>query len=181
MNTTVAQLPFEKKLLFGLCLAQRLIHLIEDFDLTWEESFSPIASSALSSMYEAILNDDNFNILVINDQLVQQIPSSEEYEGNEAVLAQNAGIALLSCAKFYLSHELRYLEECMSKVEETLDFRAIVINGGGDEESDFAIEKESIIQQRLLGILEEMPAMIDSSSIATIRNFAKTNIIKIDN
>jgi uncharacterized protein YjaG (DUF416 family) len=172
------RLSFEKQLLFGLCLSERIVHFYREFDKIWGEQFHDTIYKSLEDSYEDLVNGAPQG-RIRRDEILNLIPDTDEYEGYEALFAQNAGISLLGCIDFCVSHLFKDIMVCSKKVEETIDVKTILILDKSDRESAIAIHEEHVLQMELISILSRFPETISEIEVETIRNFATNNKIEV--
>lgn len=107
-------------------------------------------------------------------KLVEQIiPDTDEDGINEAVLAQNAAIALAYCLDFIKENDAKYIGYCAIKLIETADIIALSYKRMSN--SDAFVSQELAIQKQLLRMIHHMQSDFDQIEL----NKLKQKIVQI--
>lgn len=167
-NKILKLLP-NKQLLFGVSCVKRMEANLENYLInSGDASIFAIVSKLTDKIFFSCTLDQFNQIeeLVSADdmELIEQIiPDTDENGSNEAVLAQNAAIALAYCLDFTKENNVDFINYCGLKVVETVD--VIAFNILNLENSDLLISKELAIQNQVLKIINNMKSDFDSIDI----------------
>ena len=101
-------------------------------------------------------------------KLVEQIiPDTDEDGINEAVLAQNAAIALAYCLDFIKENDAKYIDYCAIKLVETADI--IALSNKRMSNSDAFVSQELAVQKQLLRVIHHMQSDFDQVELNKLK------------
>ncbi|MFC2651566.1 hypothetical protein [Alloprevotella tannerae] len=169
IKNKILKLSFNKQLLFGLSCVKRMESHLENYLAINGKTSNSVAIGKLIDKILLSCNSDIFYRIkeLIDDDDIdlvkQMIPDSEEDGSVEAVLAQNAAIALAYCLNFTKDHNSDFINYCGQKTVETTDVIALGLQQL--ESSDLLISEELTIQSQILEAIDNMRRDFDREDI----------------
>ena len=127
IEDSILALSPNKQLLFGISCVIRMESFLESYLISTDKRsrFVPISQLTDKVLFNCTLelfNQIETRISCDDIKLVEQIiPDTDEDGRNEAVLAQNAAIALAYCLDFIKENDAKYIRYCAIKLIETAD------------------------------------------------------------
>lgn len=169
IQNRILNLSPNKQLLFGVSCVIRMQVYLERYLISKGQfsSFAIIRNLIDKTLFRCAM--DQFNQIVKNTNiedihLIEQIiPDTDEDGSNEAVLAQNAAIALAYCLDFTEENNVDFINYCRLKAIETADIIALGILNL--ENSDSLVSKELAVQSLVLDIINYMKRDFNSMDI----------------
>lgn len=149
-----------KQLLFGISCVIRMESFLENYLISTNkrcrfDAISQLTDKMLFNCTQELFNQIETRVSSDDIELVEQImPDTDEYGRNEAVLAQNAAIALAYCLDFIKENDAKYIDYCAIKVIETVDI--IALSNKRMSNSDAFISQELTTQKQLLRMIHHM-------------------------
>jgi len=158
-NSILALMP-NKQLLFGISCVIRMESFLESYLISTDKRsrFVPISQLTDKVLFNCTLdlfNQIETRVSCDDIKLVEQIiPDTDEDGRTEAVLAQNAAIALAYCLDFIKENDAKYIDYCAIKLVETADI--IALSNKRMSNSDAFISQELTTQKQLLRMIHDM-------------------------
>ena len=149
-----------KQLLFGISCVIRMESFLENYLISTNkrcrfDAISQLTDKMLFNCTQELFNQIETSVSSDDIKLVEQIiPDTDEDGRNEAVLAQNAAIALAYCLDFIKENDAKYIDYCAVKVIETVDI--IALSNKRMSNSDAFISQELTTQKQLLRMIHDM-------------------------
>lgn len=149
-----------KQLLFGISCVIRMESFLESYLTSTNkrcrfDAISQLTDKMLFNCTQELFNQIETRVSSDDIELVEQImPDTDEDGRNEAVLAQNAAIALAYCLDFIKENDAKYIDYCAIKVIETVDI--IALSNKRMSNSDAFISQELTTQKQLLRMIHDM-------------------------
>ena len=168
-----------KQLLFGISCVIRMESFLENYLISTNKRsrFVPISQLTDKVLFNCTLelfNQIETRVSCDDIKLVEQIiPDTDEDGRNEAVLAQNAAIALAYCLDFIKENDAKYIGYCAIKLIETADIIALSYKRMSN--SDAFVSQELAIQKQLLRMIHHMQSDFDQIEL----NKLKQKIVQI--
>ena len=168
-----------KQLLFGISCVIRMESFLENYLISTNKRsrFVPISQLTDKVLFNCTLelfNQIETRVSCDDIKLVEQIiPDTDEDGINEAVLAQNAAIALAYCLDFIKENDAKYIGYCAIKLIETADIIALSYKRMSN--SDAFVSQELAIQKQLLRMIHHMQSDFDQIEL----NKLKKKIVQI--
>ena len=168
-----------KQLLFGISCVIRMESFLENYLISTNKRsrFVPISQLTDKVLFNCTLelfNQLETRVSCDDIKLVEQIiPDTDEDGINEAVLAQNAAIALAYCLDFIKENDAKYIGYCAIKLIETADIIALSYKRMSN--SDAFVSQELAIQKQLLRMIHHMQSDFDQIEL----NKLKQKIVQI--
>ncbi|MFC2517165.1 MAG: hypothetical protein ACFNVO_09390 [Prevotella sp.] len=168
-----------KQLLFGISCVIRMESFLENYLISTNKRsrFVPISQLTDKVLFNCTLelfNQIETRVSCDDIKLVEQIiPDTDEDGINEAVLAQNAAIALAYCLDFIKENDAKYIGYCAIKLIETADIIALSYKRMSN--SDAFVSQELAIQKQLLRMIHHMQSDFDQIEL----NKLKQKIVQI--
>ena len=168
-----------KQLLFGISCVIRMESFLENYLISTNKRsrFVPISQLTDKVLFNCTLelfNQIETRVSCDDIKLVEQIiPDTDEDGINEAVLAQNAAIALAYCLDFIKENDAKYIDYCAIKLVETADIIALSYKRMSN--SDAFVSQELAIQKQLLRMIHHMQSDFDQIEL----NKLKQKIVQI--
>lgn len=148
-----------KQLLFGISCVKRMETYLEQYLIeTGRSCLVPPISKLIDTIYFNCTLESFSQIRKIvrdvNPGLVEHIiPDTNDDGRNEAVLAQNAAIALAYCLDYIKVNDVNYINYCGQKLIETVDVIMLGIKG---ENSEIVVSQELNTQRQMLQMIYNM-------------------------
>jgi hypothetical protein len=177
-NSILALSP-NKQLLFGISCVIRMESFLESYLISLDKHsrFVPISQLTDKVLFNCTLdlfNQIETRVSCDDIKLVEQIiPDTDEDGRTEAVLAQNAAIALAYCLDFIKENDAKYIGYCAIKLIETADI--IALSYKRMSSSDEFVSQELAIQKQLLRMIHHMDSGFD---LIELNNF-KQKIVQL--
>ena len=175
IEESILALSPNKQLLFGISCVIRMENLLESYltSLDKRSRFVPISQLTDKVLFD-LFNQIETRVSCDDIKLVEQIiPDTDEDGRTEAVLAQNAAIALAYCLDFIKENDAKYIGYCAIKLIETADI--IALSNKRMSSSDAFVSQELAIQKQLLRIIHHMQSDFDQIEL----NKLKQKIVQI--
>lgn len=179
IEDSILALSPNKQLLFGISCVIRMESFLESYliSINKRSRFVPISQLTDKVLFNCTLelfNQIETRISCDDIKLVEQIiPDTDEDGRNEAVLAQNAAIALAYCLHFIRENDAKYIDYCAIKLIETADIIALSYKRMSN--SDEFVSQELTIQKQLLRMIYHMDRGFDQIGL----NKLKQKIVQI--
>lgn len=163
-DSILALMP-NKQLLFGISCVIRMESFLESYLISTNKRsrFVPISQLTDKVLFNCTLelfNQIETRVSCDDIKLVEQIiPDTDEDGRNEAVLAQNAAIALAYCLDFIRENDAKYIDYCAIKLIETADI--IALSNKRMSSSDAFVSQELAVQKQLLRMIHHMDSGFD--------------------
>ena len=154
-----------KQLLFGISCVIRMGNFLESYLISTNkrcrfDEISQLTDKMLFNCTQELFNQIETRVSCDDIELVEQIiPDTDEDGRNEAVLAQNAAIALAYCLDFIKENDAKYIDYCAIKLVETADI--IALSNKRMSNSDEFISQELAVQKQLLRVIHHMDSGFD--------------------
>ena len=177
-DSILALMP-NKQLLFGISCVIRMESFLESYLISLDKRsrFVPISQLTDKVLFNCTLdlfNQIETRVSCDDIKLVEQIiPDTDEDGRTEAVLAQNAAIALAYCLDFIKENDAKYIGYCAIKLIETADI--IALSYKRMSSSDAFVYQELTIQKQLLRMIHHMDSGFDLIEL----NKLKQKIVQI--
>jgi len=158
-DSILALMP-NKQLLFGISCVIRMESFLESYLISTDKRsrFVPISQLTDKVLFNCTLdlfNQIETRVSCDDIKLVEQIiPDTDEDGRTEAVLAQNAAIALAYCLDFIKENDAKYIGYCAIKLIETADI--IALSNKRMSSSDAFVSQELAVQKQLLRKIHDM-------------------------
>ena len=168
-----------KQLLFGISCVIRMESFLENYLISTNKRSrfvpkSQLTDKVLFNCTLELFNQIETRVSCDDIKLVEQIiPDTDEDGINEAVLAQNAAIALAYCLDFIKENDAKYIGYCAIKLIETADIIALSYKRMSN--SDAFVSQELAIQKQLLRMIHHMQSDFDQIEL----NKLKQKIVQI--
>ena len=165
IEDSILALSPNKQLLFGISCVIRMESFLESYLISLDKRsrFAPISQLTDKVLFNCTLelfNQIETRISCDDIKLVEQIiPDTDEDGRNEAVLAQNAAIALAYCLDFIKENDAKYIGYCAIKLIETADIIALSYKRMSN--SDAFVSQELAVQKQLLRMIHHMDSGFD--------------------
>lgn len=165
IEDSILALSPNKQLLFGISCVIRMGSFLESYLISLDKRsrFAPISQLTDKVLFNCTLelfNQIETRVSCDDIKLVEQIiPDTDEDGRNEAVLAQNAAIALAYCLDFIKENDAKYIDYCAIKLVETADI--IALSNKRMSDSDAFISQELAVQKQLLRVIHHMDSGFD--------------------
>ncbi len=154
-----------KQLLFGISCVIRMESFLENYLISTNkrcrfDAISQLTDKMLFNCTLDLFNQIETRVSCDDIKLVEQIiPDTDEDGRNEAVLAQNAAIALAYCLDFIKENDAKYIGYCAIKLIETTDI--IALSNKRMSSSDAFVSQELAVQKQLLRKIHHMDSGFD--------------------
>jgi hypothetical protein len=174
----------QKKLLFAISCTSRIMHFFWDYKKANDNSFIYQFTKGIEDiLYENCGSQKIGNIkkLITSkdvDKIESLIPDSDEDGSCEAVLAQNAIIALAYCVQFIIDEDVSCVYCCSQKVLESIDIIALGILNVEDE-TTFII-KELEIQREFIKTIDSFSVDLIDIEIEKIHSMVELYKVNIE-
>ena len=165
IEDSILALSPNKQLLFGISCVIRMESFLESYLISLDKRsrFAPISQLTDKVLFNCTLelfNQIETRVSCDDIKLVEQIiPDTDEDGRNEAVLAQNAAIALAYCLDFIKENDAKYIGYCAIKLIETADIIALSYKRMSN--SDAFVSQELAVQKQLLRMIHHMDSGFD--------------------
>lgn len=165
IEESILALSPNKQLLFGISCVIRMESFLESYliSINKHSRFVPISQLTDKVLFNCTLelfSQIETRVSCDGIKLVEQIiPDTDEDGINEAVLAQNAAIALAYCLDFIRENDAKYIGYCAIKLIETADI--IALSYKRMSSSDEFVSQELAIQKQLLRMIHHMQSDFD--------------------
>ncbi len=165
IEDSILALSPNKQLLFGISFVIRMESFLESYLTSTNkrcrfDAISQLTDKMLFNCTQELFNQIETRVSSDDIKLVEQIiPDTDEDGRNEAVLAQNAAIALAYCLDFIKENDAKYIDYCAIKVIETVDI--IALSNKRMSNSDAFISQELTTQKQLLRMIHHMDSGFD--------------------
>lgn len=165
IEDSILALSPNKQLLFGISCVIRMESFLESYLISTDKRsrFVPISQLADKVLFNCTLdlfNQIETRVSCDDIKLVEQIiPDTDEDGRTEAVLAQNAAIALAYCLDFIKENDAKYIGYCAIKLIETADI--IALSNKRMSSSDAFVSQELAVQKQLLRMIHHMDSGFD--------------------
>lgn len=160
IEDSILALSPNKQLLFGISCVIRMESFLENYLISTNkrcrfDAISQLTDKMLFNCTQELFNQIETRVSCDDIKLVEQIiPDTDEDGRNEAVLAQNAAIALVYCLDFIKENDAKYIDYCAVKVIETVDI--IALSNKRMCNPDAFISQELTTQKQLLRMIHDM-------------------------
>ena len=171
-NSILALSP-NKQLLFAISCVIRMESFLESYliSINKRSRFVPISQLKDKVLFNCTLelfNQIERRVSCDDIKLVEQIiPDTDEDGRNEAVLAQNAAIALAYCLDFIKENDAKYIDCCAIKLVETADIIALSYKRMSN--SDAFVSQELAVQKQLLRMIRHMQSDFDQIELNKLK------------
>lgn len=165
IEESILALSPNKQLLFGISCVIRMGNFLESYLISTNkrcrfDAISQLTDKMLFNCTQELFNQIETRVSSDDIKLVEQIiPDTDEDGRNEAVLAQNAAIALAYCLDFIRENNAKYIGYCAIKLIETADIIALSYKRMSN--SDAFVSQELTIQKQLLRTIHHMDSGFD--------------------
>ena len=173
IEDSILALSPNKQLLFGISCVIRMESFLESYLISLDKRsrFVPISQLTDKVLFNCTLelfNQIETRVSCDDIKLVEQIiPDTDEDGINEAVLAQNAAIALAYCLDFIKENDAKYIDYCAIKLVETADI--IALSDKRMSDSDAFISQELAVQKQLLRVIHHMQSDFDQVELNKLK------------
>lgn len=173
IEDSILALSPNKQLLFGISCVIRMESFLESYLISLDKRsrFVPISQLTDKVLFNCTLelfNQIETRVSCDDIKLVEQIiPDTDEDGINEAVLAQNAAIALAYCLDFIKENDAKYIDYCAIKLVETADI--IALSNKRMSDSDAFISQELAVQKQLLRVIHHMQSDFDQVELNKLK------------
>ena len=165
IEESILALSPNKQLLFGISCVIRIESFLENYIISSNlgcrfDAISQLTDKMLFNCTQELFNQIETRVSCDDIKLVEQIiPDTDEDGINEAVLAQNAAIALEYCLDFIKENDAKYIDYCAIKLVETADIIALSYKRMSN--SDAFVSQELTRQKQLLRMIHHMDSGFD--------------------
>ena len=162
-----------KQLLFGISCVIRMESFLENYLISTNkrcrfDAISQLTDKVLFNCTLELFNQIETRVSSDDIKLVEQIiPDTDEDGINEAVLAQNAAIALAYCLDFIKENDAKYIDYCAIKLVETADIIALSYKRMSN--SDAFVSQELAVQKQLLRMIRHMQSDFDQIELNKLK------------
>ncbi len=162
-----------KQLLFGISCVIRMESFLENYLISTNkrcrfDAISQLTDKMLFNCTQELFNQIETRVSSDDIELVEQImPDTDEDGRNEAVLAQNAAIALAYCLDFIKENDAKYIDYCAIKLIETADIIALSYKRMSN--SDEFVSQELAVQKQLLRMIHHMQSDFDQIELNKLK------------
>lgn len=173
IEDSILALSPNKQLLFGISCVIRMESFLESYLISLDKRsrFVPISQLTDKVLFNCTLelfNQIETRVSCDDIKLVEQIiPDTDEDGINEAVLAQNAAIALAYCLDFIKENDAKYIDYCAIKLVETADI--IALSNKRMSDLDAFISQELAVQKQLLRVIHHMQSDFDQVELNKLK------------
>jgi hypothetical protein len=173
----------QKQLLFAISCTSRIMHFFWDYKKADDNSSIYQLTKGIENILYANCNSpkiDNIKNLITSkdaDKIESLIPDSDEDGSCEAVLAQNAIIALAYCVQFIIDEDINYVYFCSQKALESIDIIALGILNV--EDATTFITKELEIQTEFIKTIDSFSVDLIDIEIEKIHSLVELYKINI--
>lgn len=162
-----------KQLLFGISCVIRMESFLENYLISTNkrcrfDAISQLTDKMLFNCTQELFNQIETRVSSDDIELVEQImPDTDEDGRNEAVLAQNAAIALAYSLDFIKENDAKYIDYCAIKLIETADIIALSYKRMSN--SDEFVSQELAVQKQLLRMIHHMQSDFDQIELNKLK------------
>ncbi len=173
IEDSILALSPNKQLLFGISCVIRMESFLESYLISINKRsrlvlISQLTDKVLFNCTLELFNQIETRISCDDIKLVEQIiPNTDEDGRNEAVLAQNAAIALAYCLDFIKENDAKYIGYCAIKLIETADIIALSYKRMSN--SDAFVSQELAVQKQLLRMIRHMQSDFDQIELNKLK------------
>lgn len=173
IEDSILALSPNKQLLFGISCVIRMESFLENYLISTNkrcrfDAISQLTDKVLFNCTLELFNQIETRVSSDDIKLVEQImPDTDEDGRYEAVLAQNAAIALAYCLDFIKENDAKYIDYCAIKLIETADIIALSYKRMSN--SDEFVSQELAVQKQLLRMIHHMQSDFDQIELNKLK------------